>query len=327
MSSDSSSSTAFDIVKLSDDIQRAVWGFITQQADVAPVGTKESDIFAQAVQHILDEYKADITVDQVQQAVSSARGKRSKRRSADKRVEKKRNKQQEKQKEWEQELDGRRTRGQRRLYINTAPRPPSPLSLINRAPSEVTDAALRLTQSIDRLRARNKKEKEEKKAKKVKANTSKTTPHRVALADLTNQLPSPVAEPPSAVSSSASSSSSATLPDVTLTIPLTFQVPIQSPPPPPPPSTSSSSPPPPIPFTSPHAAGLLSAGARISGKQQKKEIKRKVAEETHLLVQSEMQRRQRQDEVIEVTGQTMRDISRLTTKLECWLDRQLAGRE
>lgn len=184
------------------------------------------------------------------------------------------------------------------------------------------------THTVHRPTSSSKQEGERRKeGKKVKANTSKTTPHRVALADLTNQLPSPVAEPPSAVSSSASSSSSATLPDVTLTIPLTFQVPIQSPPPPPPPSTSSSSPPPPIPFTSPHAAGLLSAGARISGKQQKKEIKRKVAEETHLLVQSEMQRRQRQDEVIEVTGQTMRDISRLTTKLECWLDRQLAGRE
>lgn len=327
MSSDSSSSTAPGFVKLSDDIQHAVWSFVVQQADTAPVGTKESIIFAAAVQHILDEYKADITIDQVQQAVSLAREKRRKRSSADKRVKKKRDKQEEKQKEWEQELEGRRTRGQRRLYIDTAPRPPSPLSLLNRAPSEVTHAALQVTQAIDRLRARNKVEKEEKKVKKVKASTSKTTPHRVALTDITNQLSSPMAEPPSAVSSSSSSSSTATVPDIPLTIPSTVQGSIQSPFPSPPPSTSSLSSPPPIPFTSPHAAGLLSAGARISGKQQKKEMKRRVAEETHLLVQTEMQRRQKQDEVIEMTGQSMRDIARVTAKLECWLDRVLAGRE
>jgi hypothetical protein len=331
MSSDSTSSPVSNDLQLSNTAQHALWSFIAEHAAALPVGSHETIVFEAAVHYMHDEHDIDITIEEVQQVMGSAKVKRRRRRHTEHAAQARAKERTKQQEEWEAKLSECRTRRKQQNYIDTTPRPRPPVSGVARTPSIATSAAISAMNALDRLKTPKEGKTEKQQQSEEMADESEASELHQPFRDITNIIStsdqpslSPVSPSFSdlSVSSTASSSSSSSV-----SSPLGPPIPATTVPSSPAStsSSSSSSSSSSASISSPFAQGLMPARGRISAQQQKKEMRIKIGEQSAALVQKEVDRRNKSDLVVEQTSQVMTELLALTPLLRAALQRIAGG--
>jgi len=308
MSSDSASSFLSDTPTFGDATQRAVWQFVAETAAEAPEGTHESTIYQATVQHMRNEHNTPLTIQDIQNIMRHAKERRKRRKQTEQQAASRRKKGEKENEKWEEELEACRTRIQRQLYQQTTPRPPPPPSGIARTVSLATDVARSSCDALDALKQRNIRLNTRRQQENEEEEEEVEFHQRPALADITQQSNTPMGglsdQPAVVVSTVSDQLSPASVCRSHSPSPSSSESSSSSQPPSPASSSSSAS----SSSLSSFPAALLSPAGRIQAQQQKKEMKRKIAKDAAEAVRQEIERRKKQDAVMEDTRVVMQQM-------------------
>ena len=305
MASDSPPSPLSDDGGLAAEVQSVLWARVAAVASSSPPGTSESIVIGAAIQALHDDEKGELTADEVTRALAHAREKVRRKAAAAARYEKRVAQRQAVMEKWERGLAQCKTRKAESQYREDHPQPIPPSQLITRTSSSTTAAASAAVDALADLRKRNGALRKTKKKRRSVEAPSQLTPPRPELTINTdiNPAPSDPSPPHSLMASmglSTPSSQSSSSSPVTSAKSL-------------PASTST-----------PFGTGLMTAKARISAQQEKKEMKRKLAHHADGLVSREQERRSQADVMVGKIIGVMDDMKAITPLLHTVLLRMTA---
>ena len=288
MSSDSSHSAAHSESDEETADEAIIYQHLSDLFVSTPLAPDQGALFEAAAQHLSNTLERAFTAGEVKQHVNNARTKRKRRRQTIHAANSRLRAKQARAAEHEEKVSSARTRRQhQRAEEEHGPAPPPPTVAI-RSASIVTSRACALIEALDDLHARSRPSPTGRGKREGKEEAaSEPATERAPLADITNQPTDTL------LADDASSSYSPTDADSTD-------------------NASSSSSPPAAPTVSTipttRSSGLLSAGQRITIKQQKRDLKKELADATASQVQSEIAARQ---ETVRMVGEATKLLAQM----------------
>ena len=269
---------------------------LQQYIDSVPSSVDDDALFEAAALHVSSALQRTFTADDIRQHVSAARSKRKRRKATESGAKRRHKQREEERKKYQEKLEVRFTRGRAEAMERTAGPEPAPLPSIPRSASTTTAHACSLLDSLDLLAARSKPPPAKKKRKEGNESVSGQSPAaRRPLGDLSNQQ-----RPPALDSIHPSVDSAPNTPVVS---------PASS-------NSSVASAAPPASQSASHSVGLMSIPARLNAKQQKRDLKKELAQATAEQVHDEMAERRKRAVMVDEATTLLRHMNKTMPALD-----------